>query len=455
MTGKRVRAFAWGAVSATVLIGFASMLPAVQAHTVSHQNSRGPQSKLNILGDVIEQVHARYVDRPNNSKMMEGAINGMLASLDPHSAYMNPEQYAEMLDDMSGKFGGLGIEIKLENDALKIVSPMDGSPAARAGLRADDLITKIDGKPIDKSSVDSAVAKMRGPLGTSVKLTISRSGVEQPFDVTLKRDVIRVNPVKARGEGNVGYVAISSFTEQTPAAVETAIGELKKRIGPSLKGYVLDLRNDPGGLLDAAITVSGQFLKSGRIVSVKGRGGQEVEHAEAVAGDITDGRPIAVLINGGTASAAEIVAGALQDDKRATVIGTRSFGKGTVQSIIPLGKGNGALRLTTARYYTPSGRSIQARGIDPDIVVEENIPAEIRAKLAAVVVPGEGSLSNHLKNPGGDENSTASSVYIPEKPKEDTQLQNALSLIRRSSIIAAGPASKPTSSRQGVDPVAN
>jgi carboxyl-terminal processing protease len=264
-----------------------------------------------------------------------------------------------------------------------------------------------------------------------------------------------VDPVTTRAEGNVAYLAISGFTEQTPAAIEKAVEELKGRLGTSLKGYVVDLRNNPGGLLDAAITVSGQFLKTGKIVSVKGRDGLELEHAEAVAGDITGGKPIVVLINGGTASAAEIVTGALQDGKRATVVGTRSFGKGTVQSIVPLGKGNGALRLTTARYYTPSGRSIQAKGIDPDIVVEENIPAEIRAKLSAAAVPSEGSLSNHLKNPDGDEAAVASPAYIPEKPEDDTQLQYALGLIRGSAVVASDPSSKSLGNGRSSDPATN
>jgi carboxyl-terminal processing protease len=456
VTSKSIRVFAWSLVSAAALMGILIALPAGQAHTASHQaGSSGLQSKLDLLGDVIEHVHAQYVDRPDDAKMVEGAINGMLATLDPHSSYMNAKQYAEMQEDMSGEFGGLGIEIKLMSDALKIVAPIDDTPATRAGLRANDLITKIDGKPVDMSNIDGSVAQMRGPLGAPVTLTISRNGVEQPFDVTLKRDVIHLSPVKARVEDNVAYLAISSFTEQTPAAVEKAIAGLKDQIGSSLKGYVLDLRNDPGGLLDASITVTGQFLKAGKIVSVKGRNGLELEHAEAVAGDITNGKPIVVLINGATASAAEIVTGALQDDKRATVVGTRSFGKGTVQNIIPLGKGNGALRLTTARYYTPSGRSIQAKGIDPDIVVEENVPAQIRAKLSAVTVPGEGSLSNHLKNPEGDENAAASLAYIPEKAEDDTQLQYALGLIRGTAVVAAGPSSKLPRDGQAGAPVAN
>lgn len=437
MREKRVRIFAWSLISAAALAGIVATLTTVQAHTVPHQIDVGLQSKLDLLGDVLEQVHEQYVDKPDDAKIVEGAINGMLAALDPHSSYMNAKQYAEMQEDMSGQFGGVGLEVTIENDHLKILSPIDGAPAARAGLRANDLITKIDGTPVDKANIGGAVAKMRGPVGATVTLTISRGGVEEPFDVALKRNVIRVDPVKFRAEGSVGYLAISSFTDETSIGVEKAIEELKQTIGASLKGYVVDLRNDPGGLLDAAIAVSGDFLKTGKIVNVKGRDGSELEHADAVAGDITDGKPIVVLINGGTASAAEIVAGALQDDKRATIVGTRSFGKGTVQSIIPLGKGKGALRLTTARYYTPSGRSIQAKGIDPDIAVEQKIPASLGAKLSTFSVPSEGSLSNHLKNPNGDESASASLAYVPDNPADDTQLQYALGLLGKSSVAAA------------------
>jgi carboxyl-terminal processing protease len=363
-----------------------------------------------------------------------------------------------MQNDLSGEFGGVGLEVTADNGAVRVVSPIDGTPAARANLRAGDIITSIDGTPVGKSGLANSVDRMRGPLGSKVTLTISRTGTDKPFDVTLTRAIVHVSPVKARVEGDVAYLSITSFSGRTSSALQTAIKDLKGKIGPELKGYVLDLRNDPGGLLDEAISVSGQFITSGRIVTVKGRGDQEVEHADATAGDIVDGKPIVVLINGGTASAAEIVAGALQDDKRATIVGTRSFGKGTVQTIIPIGKNNGALRLTTARYFTPSGRSIQAKGIEPDIVVSEAVPADLKGKTVASEAMGEGSLSNHLKNPdGGDENTHASPTYVSDKPETDTQLQYALGLLRGNSQLASGAASKPVvgGGKRGGGPIVN
>ncbi len=445
MEKKNLRTLSRGVAAATICAGFLLTLSGVDAHTVSNRDDKKAQNALNLLTTVIEQVHTNYVDKPNDTKMIEGAINGMLAALDPHSSYMDAKQYVDMQKDLSGEFGGLGLEVTSDDNSIRIMSLIDGTPAVRAGLRTGDLITRIGGEPVGKSSLANSVGRMRGPIGSTITLTISRTGTDKPFDITLKRALVHVNPVKSRTEGDIAYLAISSFSDKTGTALAAAIDDLQKKLGPSLKGYVLDLRNDPGGLLDEAITVSGQFIKAGKIVSVKGRGDKDVEHADAVAGDITDGKPIVVLINGGTASAAEIVAGALQDDKRATIIGTRSFGKGTVQNIIPLGKGNGALRLTTARYFTPSGRSIQAKGIEPDIVVNEKIPPDMKGKAAASEAMGEGSLSNHLKNPDGEENTHASPTYVSVKPEDDTQLQYALGLLRGNTpqIASGTPASKP------------
>ena len=327
--------------------------------------------------------------------LIDSAINGMLAALDPHSAYLNPKNFRDMQVQTRGEFGGLGIEVTMENGVVKVVSPIDDTPAAKAGLQTNDLITHLDGEQIVGLTLEQAVEKMRGPVNTPITLTIVRKGKDDPFDVKIVRDVIRINAVKARAEGDVIYVKISTFNEQTHANLVKQVDALKKSI-KNLKGYVIDLRGNPGGLLDQAIAVSDDFLDKGAIVLTKGRGLEETQRANARPGDITDGKQVVVLINGGSASASEIVAGALQDHKRATVIGTRSFGKGSVQTIIPLGRSNGAIRLTTARYYTPSGRSIQAKGIDPDVLVEQELPPELQSQVANRM-PSEASLRGHLK----------------------------------------------------------
>ena len=327
--------------------------------------------------------------------LIDSAINGMLSALDPHSAYLNPKNFRDMQVQTRGEFGGLGIEVTMENGVVKVVSPIDDTPAAKAGLQTNDLITHLDGEQIVGLTLEQAVEKMRGPVNTPITLTIVRKGRDDPFDIKIVRDVIRINAVKARLEGDVIYVKISTFNEQTHSNLVQAVDGLKKTMGKNLKGYVVDLRGNPGGLLDQAIAVSDDFLEKGAIVLTKGRDLEETQRANARPGDITDGKQVIVLINGGSASASEIVAGALQDHKRATVIGTRSFGKGSVQTIIPLGA-NGAIRLTTARYYTPSGRSIQAKGIDPDVVVEQELPPELQTKQPSRT-PSEASLRGHLK----------------------------------------------------------
>jgi carboxyl-terminal processing protease len=393
--------------------------------------------QLNLFGSVLDVVRNKYVEQPDDAKLIESAITGMLSALDPHSSYMNPKDYRELQTQTRGEFGGLGLEVTMENGVVKVVSPIDDSPAAKAGLLANDLITHIDSEEIAGLTLEQAVDKMRGPVNTPITLTIVRKGVEKPFDVKVIRDIIQIKPVKAHNEGDVAYIKVTSFNEQTHTDLVKAIEEAKKTLGKDLKGYVIDLRNNPGGLLDQAIAVSDDFLEDGAIVITKGRNQEEMSRANAHPGDETDGKKVVVLINGGSASASEIVAGALHDQKRATVIGTRSFGKGSVQTIIPLGA-NGGLRLTTARYYTPSGRSIQAKGIDPDIVIEEELPDELKAEFAARKTIGEASLRGHLRNPddktteAGQDPAEArgSSAYVANEPKKDTQLQYALSFLR-------------------------
>ncbi|HEX9215132.1 MAG TPA: S41 family peptidase, partial [Bradyrhizobium sp.] len=326
--------------------------------------------QLSLFGDVFERVRADYVEKPDDTKLVQNAINGMLSGLDPHSSYMDPNGFREMQVETHGEFGGLGIEVTMEDGLIKVVAPIDDTPAAKAGILAGDIITKLDDEPVQGLTLSQAVTKMRGAINSKIRLSIVRKGQDKPIEVTLTRETIHVRSVRFRGEGDdVGYIRITQFNEQTSEGLKRAISELSKQIpADKLKGYVLDLRNNPGGLLDQAIAVSNAFIERGEIVSTRGRNPDESQrfYANASRGDLLKGKPLVVLINGGSASASEIVAGALQDHKRATVLGTRSFGKGSVQTIIPLGPGKGALRLTTARYFTPSGRSIQAKGITPD-----------------------------------------------------------------------------------------
>ncbi|MEI7806845.1 MAG: S41 family peptidase, partial [Hyphomicrobiales bacterium] len=381
---------------------------------------------MNLFGDVFDRVRSDYVEEPDEQQMIEAAINGMLASLDPHSSYMNKKQFQDMSVQTRGEFGGLGIEVTMENGVIKVVSPIDGTPASRAGLMANDLIVKIDGTEVQGMTLNDAVDKMRGKIGTDISLSIVRNG-KDPFDQKLTRDKIRVESVKYSIENNdIGYIRISSFTEQTQEGLEKAMEHFRTTMGDKVKGYIIDLRNDPGGLLDMAISVSDTFLDKGEVVSTRGRHADETQRFNATKGDLANGKPIVVLINGGSASASEIVAGALQDQKRATLIGTRSFGKGSVQTIIPLG-GEGALRLTTARYYTPAGRSIQAKGIDADIVIEEELPPELKGKN--VSTEGEAGLKGHLTNEGGGDEGGGSSAYVPEDKTKDLQLKAAIDFL--------------------------
>jgi carboxyl-terminal processing protease len=391
-------------------------------------------SQLNLFGEVFERVRLDYVEKPDDSKLVEGAITGMVTSLDPHSRYMNDKSWREMQETTSGEFGGLGIEVTMEEGLVKVVAPIDDTPAARAGLMSGDLIAKIDGQAVQGLTLEQAVNKMKGAVDTRTRLTIVRKGKAAPIDVTITREIIRVRPVRYHTEdGDIGYIRVTSFNEQTTDGLRKAIAEISKQIPPEkLAGYVVDLRNNPGGLLDQAVTVTSTFLARGEIVSTRGRSPEETQRFSARGGDLTKGKPLVVLINGGSASASEIVAGALHDHQRATLIGTRTFGKGSVQTIIPLGAGNGALALTTARYYTPSGRSIQAQGIAPDIEVLQDVPAELKDRTETM---GEASMRGHLSASGGAEQ-TGSQSYVPPEEKDDKALHAAFNVLRGVTVNA-------------------
>ncbi len=351
----------WTFLTMAGLAGVTTVLNVPNGNSATSPNAE-LYKQLDLFGDVFERVRSDYVEKPDDTMLIENAINGMLSALDPHSSYLSPKNFKDMQVQTRGEFGGLGIEVTMENGVIKVVSPIDDTPASRAGILANDLITHLDDEQINGLTLEQAVEKMRGPVNTPINLTIIRKGREEPFDVKVTRDIIRINPVKARAEDDVAYIKVSTFNEQTHAMLVKSMDQLRKEIGPKLRGYVIDLRNNPGGLLDQAIAVSDDFLDQGAIVLTKGRNNEETQRAQARPGDTSDGKPVVILINGGSASASEIVAGALQDHKRATIIGTRSFGKGSVQTIIPLGSTNGAIRLTTARYYTrPEGENCQGK----------------------------------------------------------------------------------------------
>ncbi len=417
----------WALLVLAVVAAGSTMVTLARSQSASAANSE-IYRQLDLFGEVLERVRADYVEKPEDPKLIEAAINGMLTGLDPHSAYLNPKHFRDMQVQTRGEFGGLGIEVTMENGVVKVVAPIEDTPAARAGIMGGDLITHLDKEQIFGLTLQEAVEKMRGPVNSPITLTVVRKGVEDPFEVKIVRDVIHINPVKYNAEGDdVGYIRVTTFNEQTTAKLQAAVDDLEKKLGSKLKGFIVDLRNNPGGLLDQAISVSDAFLDQGAIVLTRGRNLEETQRSNARPGDITDGEKIVVLINGGSASASEIVAGALQDHHRATIIGTRSFGKGSVQTIIPLGS-NGALRLTTARYYTPSGRSIQAKGIEPEIVVEEELPEELKQKAKTQEPRGEANLRGHLKGEDGEE--SGSSTYVPADKEKDTQLNFALDLLR-------------------------
>ncbi|MDA8803591.1 S41 family peptidase [Amylibacter sp.] len=355
---------------------------------------------LDLFGDIFERIRSSYVEEIDEEKLIESAISGMLTSLDPHSSYMAPEDFSTMQVQTRGEFGGLGIEVTQENGFIKVVSPIDDTPADNAGIEAGDFITKVDGESTLGKTLDEAVDKMRGPVGSEIIITVVREGVEEPFEVSIIRDTIEIKAVKARSEGKTVVLRVSSFTSKTyPNLKESLEKEINAAGGLDyINGVVVDLRNNPGGLLTQAIRVSDAFLESGEIVSTRGRGARDAERYNATPGDLTNGKPIVVLINGGSASASEIVAGALQDHHRAIIVGTKSFGKGSVQTIIPLSSDGAAMRLTTARYYTPSGRSIQSLGVSPDILVEQRIRSDEDPDEARNFQRFEADLENSLSN---------------------------------------------------------
>ncbi len=407
----------------------ASAMSLVYGSAGTSANAAGSETYRNlaIFGDVFERVRAQYVTPPDDKSLVENAINGMLTALDPHSSYLNPDAAQDMRVQTKGEFGGLGIEVTMENELVKVITPMEDTPAARAGVLAGDYITAIDGAEVRGLALSDAVDKMRGAVNTPIELTIMREGAGEPLKITVVRDIIKVKAVRFRVEEDVGYLKINSFTERTFDDLKSAVETIRKQIpDDKLKGYVLDLRLNPGGLLDQAVSVSDAFLDRGEIVSTRGRDPKDVTRFDSRAGDIVDGKPVIVLVNGGSASASEIVAGALQDHKRATVLGTKSFGKGSVQTIIPLGE-NGALRLTTALYYTPSGKSIQGTGITPDVKVDQPLPDEF---LGRDVSRGESALRGHIKGAEESEEGSGSSAYVPPDPKDDVQLGYALDLLR-------------------------
>ena len=447
---RRLSLVFFGAVSGVALTllvlspgGAARAASDVASRPISDDTYR----QLQLFGDIFDAVRGAYVDKPDAQKLINAAINGMVKSLDPHSSYMDAAAYSDMQEETSGEFGGLGIEVSAENGLVKVVTPIDGTPAARAGLQANDLITDVDGAPVKDLSLQQVVGKLRGPPGSKVRLKITRKDQAQPIEVVLTREVVRIRTVSSRVEGgDIGYIRLTQFNERAADEVTSAIGDLSKQISPDkLKGFVVDLRNNPGGLLDQAVAVSNAFLSRGEIVSMRGRNPEDVQRfgAKPKPGDLTKGKPLIVLINGGSASASEIVAGALQDQKRATILGTRSFGKGSVQTIIPLGPGKGALRVTTARYFTPSGRSIQALGITPDIEVPQIVPEDIAASNEAA---SEANLPGHLKAEGQEEKGSQS--YIPADPKDDKALHAALDLLRGIMVNPAFPPSENVAQRK-------
>ena len=415
-----------------VVMGFGAALGVMSAKGADDASA---YRQLDLFSDAFEKVRANYVRPVEDKELIGSAIQGMVSELDPHSSYMDAKSYGDMQITTRGQFGGVGIQVIQEDGLIKVSKPIDGTPAAKAGIKTGDKISAIDGVSIQGMPQDVAIDKMRGPAGSKVVLTIIRDSEKKPFDVTLQRAVIQVDQVTFHAEGNVGYIYMPGFNQQTASGLERAVRALKSQIGPGIKGYVLDLRNNPGGLLDQAIQVSDDFLAGGEIVSTRGRRPDDTQRYDAKGGDIAEGKKLVVLINGGTASASEIVSGALQDHKRATIVGMTSFGKGSVQTIIPLADGGGALRLTTARYYTPSGHSIQAQGIVPDIQVAQG------DETAAAKLPRqtEADLKGHLAGeplPAKRLNAPVIKA-APGKKYDDFQLSYALDLINGKMTVAS------------------
>jgi carboxyl-terminal processing protease len=444
-------------MAAITVVAMTVLAPAPLDAADTPKNNTDTYRLLNLFGDVFERVRAEYVEKPTDEELIEAAITGMLTALDPHSSFMNAKNFRDMQVNTRGEFGGLGIQVTMEAGFVKVISPIDDTPAFRAGVEAGDFITHLDGKPVQGLTLSQAVDHMRGKVGSDIKLTLRRQGVAEPFDVTITRAVIKITSVRSHIEDKVGYVRITSFNEQTDKGLAKAMSKFDAKLGDDLIGVVLDLRNNPGGLLDQAIKVSDAFLDQGEIVSTRSREAEDTQRYNAQKGDLAHGLPIVVLINGGSASASEIVAGALQDHRRGIILGTRSFGKGSVQTIMPL-SGHGAMRLTTARYFTPSGRSIQAKGIDPDIVVEPAKVEKITTRQRTREADLRGALENPAKN-GEDKTPAEKSddATKPAKPDasvpptkskqpkakktkaktpDDYQLARALDLLRGLSLYA-------------------
>ena len=425
MMGNKISLVLFGAAigASAAMLG---LHPALLSSTAATAAVSDTYKSLNLFGDVFDRVRSDYVEKPDESKLVESAINGMLSSLDPHSSYMDAKSFNDMRVQTRGEFGGLGIEVTQEDGLVKVVTPMDDSPASKVGIMSGDMISGIDGEPVLGMTLNQAVDKMRGPVNSNVRLTIVRGASKEVKEFTVKRDVITIRSVRYNVEGeDVGYIRITQFNEQTFDGIKAAFNKFNTDLpGDKLKGYILDLRNNPGGLLDQSIQVSNAFIDRGEIVSTRGRNAEETQRYSARQLGMSKGKPVVVLINGGSASASEIVAGALQDHKRATILGTRSFGKGSVQTILPLGQNNGALRLTTARYYTPSGRSIQAKGIEPDVQILQDVPDELKGRDDT---KGEAALKGHLKN--GDDEQGGSQAYVPVDKSKDKQLAAALDIL--------------------------
>jgi carboxyl-terminal processing protease len=407
-------------------------------------NRQETYKQLNLFGDVFQRVQEQYVEEVTDKKLIESAISGMLQSLDPHSSYLSADSYKDMQVKTKGKFGGLGIEITMEDGVVKVVSPIDDTPAAKAGMKSGDLIIGVDGESIRGLTINESVSKLRGPVGSKVIITVVRDK-KDPYEIEIKRDIINIKSVKHNIIKNIGYVRLTTFSDTTTSGLEKALTEIKKNIGNKFQGLILDLRNNPGGLLNQSISVADAFLNQGEIVSTQGRNDDDTSRVFAKKGDLINGQPLVVLINSGSASASEIVAGALKDHSRAIIIGTRSFGKGSVQSIIPLA-GNGAMRLTTARYFTPSGISIQAKGIEPDIIVEAGVTDLKKAKNDNRREENlRGALDKNKKSKKTEIDSDSDKPLTPlEKLLQDNQISRAVDMIRGISLFNKNELSQKT-----------
>ncbi|MCH1567972.1 MAG: S41 family peptidase [Alphaproteobacteria bacterium] len=432
------------------VLAVALSAPGTKAYGENRQDEQELYNQLTLFGDVLEQVRRNYVDAPSDKELIEAALSGMMTSLDPHSAYLPPKNFEDMQVETKGEFGGLGIEVTMENGLVKVIAPIDDTPASRAGMRPNDLISELDGTPVLGLTLSEAVDLMRGEKGKPISLTVLREGEKEPLEITIIRDTIKIRAVRTRVEGpdeNIAYIRLTTFNSQTTKNLKKAFNKPPAEIGRNkLAGFIIDLRNNPGGLLREAISVSDTMLDRGEIVSTRGRNEDDSSRFSARRGDMARGYPIVVMINGGSASASEIVAGALQDHHRAVIIGTPSFGKGSVQSIMPLGN-DGALRMTTARYFTPSGRSIQAKGINPDIFAEQQLPEELQGREGRREADLRGALDG--KDIDGALNNDASPddpakkrktpiAFIPPEPEDDKQLQDAIDLLIGLQKSAAG-----------------